>query len=66
MSDRPQGANGRARSDRRIRQLTDLTWPEVDAAAQRGAAVIVPVGATEQHGHHLPLCTDAALAEHLR
>ena len=37
----------------------------MEAAAQRGAAVILPVGATEQHGHHLPLCTDAALAEHL-
>lgn len=57
-------SNG-ARTDRRLRQLCDLTWPEVDAAARRGAAVILPVGATEQHGHHLPLCTDAVLAERL-
>jgi creatinine amidohydrolase len=51
--------------DPRPRQLAEVTWPEVDAAAQRGSAVILPVGATEQHGHHLPLCTDATLAERL-
>jgi creatinine amidohydrolase len=53
------------RVDGRPRHLAELTWPEVDAAAQRGAAVILPVGATEQHGYHLPLCTDATLAERL-
>ncbi len=58
-------SNGSARSERRLRQLADLTWPEVTAAAHRGAGVILPVGATEQHGHHLPLCTDATLAERL-
>lgn len=45
--------------------LADLTWPEVAEAAARGAAVILPVGATEQHGHHLPLATDAILATEL-
>lgn len=58
-------ANDVVRPDGRPRHLADLTWPEVDAAAQRGAAVILPVGATEQHGYHLPLCTDATLAERL-
>jgi creatinine amidohydrolase len=58
-------ANDVIRLDRRPHHLADLTWPEVDAAAQRGAAVVLPVGATEQHGHHLPLCTDATLAERL-
>lgn len=58
-------ANDVVRLDGRPRHLADLTWPEVDAAAQRGAAVILPVGATEQHGYHLPLCTDATLAERL-
>ena len=65
MSDAHATANDVIRLDRRPRHLADLTWPEVDAAAQRGAAVILPVGATEQHGHHLPLCTDATLAERL-
>jgi creatinine amidohydrolase len=57
--------NGDARAGGPCHRLADLTWPEVEAAARRGAAVILPVGATEQHGHHLPLCTDAALAERL-
>lgn len=48
-----------------MRMLADLTWPEVRDAAARGAGAIVPVGATEQHGPHLPLCTDAVLATEL-
>lgn len=40
-------------------------WPEVQAAAERDTAVVVPVGSTEQHGYHLPLCTDVVLAEAL-
>lgn len=51
-------------------QLSDMTWPEVaDAVAQGKRTVILPLGATEQHGPHLPLGTDsfraAALAERL-
>lgn len=40
-----------------------LTWEEVDAAAQRQAGIILPLGAIEQHGPHLPLMTDAYLAQ---
>lgn len=47
------------------RLLDELTWPEVRDAAARDAGVIVPVGATEQHGPHLPLSTDALLATEL-
>jgi creatinine amidohydrolase len=43
----------------------DATWPELKDAAAAGAIVIVPVGAVEQHGHHLPTGTDALCAEHL-
>lgn len=49
----------------RSHRLSDLTWPEIRDAAERGAAVIVPIGSTEQHGYHLPLCTDAVLPEQL-
>jgi hypothetical protein len=35
-----------------------LTWPEVNEAVALNKAVLLPVGATEQHGHHLPLATD--------
>jgi creatinine amidohydrolase len=45
--------------------MGDLTWPELAAAISNGAGVILPVGATEQHGPHLPLCTDALLATEL-
>jgi creatinine amidohydrolase len=51
-------------------RLAHMTWPDADAAVAGGAAtVILPLGATEQHGPHLPLGTDtvraAALAERL-
>jgi creatinine amidohydrolase len=49
----------------RSRRLADLTWPEVREAAAAGVGVVLPVGATEQHGHHLPLDTDAVLATEL-
>ncbi|MCC5974232.1 MAG: creatininase family protein [Rubellimicrobium sp.] len=38
------------------------TWPEAEAAAARGALAMLPIGATEQHGPHLPLTTDTDLA----
>lgn len=45
-------------------RLADMTWPEVAEARESGArVVIIPVGATEQHGHHLPLSTDIVMAE---
>ena len=39
--------------------LVDAAWPEVDGAT----LLLVPVGSTEQHGPHLPLDTDTAIAE---
>ncbi len=52
------------------RTLAEMTWPDVAAAVAGGATtVILPLGATEQHGTHLPLGTDsfraAVLAERL-
>ena len=38
-----------------------LTAPALNAMAARDAIVIVPVGATEQHGPHLPVMVDARL-----
>lgn len=50
------------------RQLAEMTAAEVSAAVAAGVAtIILPLGATEQHGGHLPLGTDsfraAALAD---
>lgn len=39
-----------------------LTWPEINEAAQAKKVVLLPIGSTEQHGHHLPLDTDNFLA----
>jgi mycofactocin system creatininase family protein len=44
-------------------RLADATAPEVEArAAAEPMTLLVPLGATEQHGPHLPLGTDAAIA----
>lgn len=42
-----------------------LTWPEVRAAAERKATIVIPVAAIEQHGFHLPVDTDNVLVEHV-
>jgi creatinine amidohydrolase len=41
--------------------LADLTWPDIESGAA-AAVLAVPVGATEQHGPHLPLSTDTDIA----
>ena len=41
-------------------QLTDLTWPKVQALSKE-TPVVIPVAALEQHGEHLPLFTDSML-----
>lgn len=46
-------------------RIAELTWPEYAARAGAGAVVLLPVGALEQHGQHLPLDTDALIAERL-
>lgn len=38
------------------------SWEEIAAAVSRGLVAILPVGAVEQHGPHLPLLTDTVLA----
>src|SRR5438876_7086261 len=40
----------------------ELTWPEINEAATAQKTVLLPIGSTEQHGHHLPLDTDNFLA----
>jgi creatinine amidohydrolase len=42
-----------------------LSWVEVKAAIEAGTGVILPCGATEQHGPHLPISTDAILGTDL-
>ena len=35
-----------------------LTWPEINDAIDLGKVCILPCGAVEQHGPHLPLDVD--------
>jgi mycofactocin system creatininase family protein len=41
-----------------VRSLAAATWPDLPGAA----LLLVPLGAVEQHGPHLPLITDTAVA----
>ncbi len=45
--------------------FAELTSDEIAAARDDNAIVLVPVGATEQHGPHLPVETDHYLAENV-
>lgn len=40
-----------------------LSWPQIKAAAERDALVLVPMGSVEQHGPHLPVGCDHILAQ---
>jgi creatinine amidohydrolase len=44
--------------------LEQRTWPDAERDG-RGSVLAVPLGATEQHGPHLPLTTDTEIAEAL-
>src|SRR5438034_9667476 len=45
--------------------LDTLTWPDVEAELRAGRdTVVVAFGATEQHGRHMPLATDALIGDH--
>lgn len=40
------------------------TYPDIlETADQQGSVLVVPVGSIEQHGYHLPVCTDTLLAD---
>ncbi|RMG22591.1 MAG: creatininase family protein [Bacteroidetes bacterium] len=43
----------------------ELTWPEAEARLKNTDTALLPVGAIEQHGPHLPMDIDAFDAEYL-
>jgi creatinine amidohydrolase len=43
-------------------ELARLTWPEAKEALEHARLALVPVGSCEQHGPHLALDTDIAIA----
>src|SRR5207245_9352891 len=46
-----------------VLDLAQLTWEEVRDLDRAKAVAILPVGAIEAHGPHLPLATDVIIAE---
>jgi len=50
---------------RRYLWLDELSTKEAATAAKAGAVVIFPVGSVEEHGDHLPLCTDSIQPEYV-
>jgi creatinine amidohydrolase/Fe(II)-dependent formamide hydrolase-like protein len=46
------------------RNLAQLSWMDVRELDKTNACVVLPVGAIEQHGPHLPVLTDTLLVEH--
>lgn len=47
-------------ASRDLRRMDHLTWPEFQERLNR-SAFILPIGATEQHGYHMPLGVDVFL-----
>ncbi len=46
----------------RLSNLASLTWPEARGALRPETVVLLPIGAIEAHGPHLPLDTDVIIA----
>jgi creatinine amidohydrolase len=46
-----------------VHHLASLTWPAVRALPRASSVAVLPTGAVEAHGPHLPLGTDIVIAE---
>lgn len=45
--------------------LDEMTMPEFEKKVKENPVVILPLGAIEEHGPHLPLCTDSVQPEYV-
>ncbi len=48
-----------------VRELASLTWQEAEETLRKRPIGLLPVGATEAHGPHLPLDTDVVIAREM-
>jgi creatinine amidohydrolase len=46
-----------------ICELSKLSWPEINQAAESGKVALLPAATLEDHGLHLPVDTDVVIAE---
>ena len=53
------------RDTQTILWLDELSTVEAAEAARQGKVVIFPIGCVEEHGEHLPLCTDSVQPEYV-
>lgn len=42
--------------------FADKSWMDIEQSVKDKAVIILPIGTTEEHGHHLPVSTDAIIA----
>jgi creatinine amidohydrolase len=49
----------------KILWFDELSTKEAGQAAKKGTVVIFPIGSVEEHGDHLPLCTDSIQPEYI-
>jgi creatinine amidohydrolase/Fe(II)-dependent formamide hydrolase-like protein len=61
----PKARKGEDFGAARPHLLGELTWPEAERRLREVDVALLPVGAIEQHGLHLPLDTDAFDADHM-
>ena len=54
--------SGEARGEGAAHELAKRTWPEARALFARDPIALLPIGATEPHGPHLPLDSDVTIA----
>lgn len=48
-----------------LRKMENMTWVEVQNAAKETDTVLIPIGAVEQQGPHLPLGADSIAAQYI-
>ena len=45
--------------------IADLAYPDIQAYLEQCNLIMIPMASTEQHGPHLPLCTDTVTAQEI-
>ena len=60
-------ATNKIRSDLQERRVwfDELSMRDVEGMARKGKVIIIPIGSVEEHGDHLPLCTDSLQPEYV-
>ena len=43
--------------------FAERSWPEIDECIKENGLILLPIGTVEEHGKHLPVNTDIAIAE---